>query len=107
MGKQVFRSKSKFLYLRVTLSKDFSKNLMDVTSEKPIKPGEKLEEVFSDLIVGLTQESIRMDMTMSKVERLVQLVSSENVAEGSKPDLIQGFFSKDIKVFRFRLLSFC
>lgn len=72
---------------------------MDVTSETPIKPEEQLEEVFSDMIVDLTQESIRMDMTLSKVDRLVQLVNSESQDQESKLSLIKGFFSKDIKVF--------
>lgn len=74
---------------------DFSKLLLDVSSDRPVPVRELLLEAFLPKWKDFAAQSIRLDGTLSKVDKLVQLAETETTNESER---VLRFFAQDIQV---------
>ena len=73
--------------------------LLDVSSEEAVPVEKLLLDAYLPLWKDFAAKSIRLDDTLSKVDKLVQLAESKNQSMPNEEKILK-FFEKDIQVKR-------
>lgn len=73
--------------------------MLDITSEDPVPILDLLLKAFKDRAKDFKDQNIRMDFTLSKVDKLVELVHLKTEENDSDVTFLREFFQRDVEVF--------